>query len=196
MRDATPRQMAPPAEYTPNATSKWGDAGGTSFSRLCGCVMLTTNERAQSWMERARAKVKHRATAAAAATAGVVTEVKHGSSIDVAYHLQGDAALNTVDAFAKRQQVRKHPHVSAELERWWNAALGLARVRNPSTAALCFEDYLHIYHLLFIELLGDDYDEALACESAAEDWASDCGGSETMDEKHFYDAIFEVALWR
>ena len=131
-----------------------------------------------SWADRARARVAHRQYEAFKFAEGV----------------EGDELLNSAAAFELRALVRKDPQVASTLCLWWRVALASSRRRRADAESLMFEDYRLIYIALFRQIVGEaDYEEADAEESAFEEFASDTGSAEVMDEGQFSAAMFELA---
>lgn len=146
-----------------------------------------------TWRNKTRASIRHRKLQTEAMTA--VLEVKTAEeAAKLAYHCQGNASLNTKEAFAQRQTVRRHPLVMQELDKWWGNALKLqARQRGPLGGSLSQDSYLTIYRLMSYDLLGDEeYIEADADAEALEEWEKDGIKGKRMERDQFMNTIFEV----
>ena len=123
----------------------------------------------------------------------VVTEVGDASSLtSIPLHQQGDAALSSPEAFKLRSKLRRNMSVLASLNKWWEAALSSARVSRPEATDLSRDDYVKVYRAISVELLEEDFDEAEAEAEALEEWAKDSGNASSMEQKQFFDAIFEI----
>lgn len=149
-------------------------------------------KKAARWRDRAKATVRHRELQRASGSVLSVASV--AAAAKVAYQLQGDPELSTKSAFLARQALRRHPLILAELERWWQAALQTARQNHRAdTGKVHREDYVAVYRLLSMELLGGEIDEVECEEEALEEWHRDSVDGEVMERMNFLDAIFEGA---
>ena len=144
------------------------------------------------WGDRAKAEVRHRHLQRESSTA-VLTVESVAAAKKLAFHLQGNVDLSTRVAFAERQRNRRHPDVLKQLDRWWTAALRTAEENGramPSVSAIRKEDYLHVYRLLYVELVGsEEYDEAECDAEATDDWQRDSLDGETMERAQFLDSV-------
>ena len=87
-----------------------------------------------SWTERARARIgrrKYESLMAVAAEQGV----------------QGDEALNSAEAFAERELLKRTPVVKAVLRQWWDAVLATIRRARPDSSTLVFDECKWILRL-------------------------------------------------
>lgn len=142
-----------------------------------------------AWKDKANARVRHKALSEAIAK-GKVNVVKDDT---VAFHLQGDEALNTEEAFEERGKIRRHASVLAALDKWWLAVQQSAAAQGHPVRSMCKEQYLQIYRLLYFDLLGEeDYDEKEADAEGLDEWQNDSKDGRTMERTQFLDAIFEV----
>ena len=155
--------------------------------------MLKKKGKLASWQDSAKATVRHRALEKAS-SASVLSVESVVAARKLAYHLQGDSSLNTKSSFKQRQKLRRHPAVLAQLERWWEAATRTAVERGcHDTSRIAKEDYLTIYRLLYIILLGvDEYNDAECEMEALEEWQKDSVDGVMMERAQFLDAVFEV----
>ena len=152
-----------------------------SFARLKTSGNLMDAKTGKGWMDRARTKVgRHK-----------FEELMRSQGID------GDETLNSVEAFTKRQTLRKNRLVTEMLTVFWAVALSVAKHRphgRPNAIDLSFDDYLITYKQIYRKLVGeDDYDEAEAEDSALEEFFRDAGGMGFMSQHAFVGGIFEVA---
>ena len=158
------------------------EVGATSFA------VFLYRKKVNRWRDRAKAEVRHRELQRSGAMVSVASVV---AAQRVAYQLQGDPELSTKSAFRARQALRRHPLILSELERWWQAALQTARQNERAdTQKVHREDYIAVYRLLCMELLGE-IDEAECEEEALEEWRRDSVDGEVMERMNFLDAIFE-----
>ena len=68
---------------------------------------------------------------------GIVSEVQDEAELQaLAYHLQGDAELNTLEAFEERQKLRKSPAVVKSLSSWWETSIETVRQARPDACDL------------------------------------------------------------
>ncbi|KOO26610.1 hypothetical protein Ctob_002497 [Chrysochromulina tobinii] len=158
-----------------------------SINRVLAFARLKTNgnlmdaKKGKGWMDRARTKVGRRK----------FEELMRSQGID------GDETLNSVEAFTKRQTLRKNRLVTEMLTMFWAVALSVAKHRphgRPNAVDLSFDDYLITYKQIYRKLVGeDDYDEAEAEDSALEEFFRDAGGMGFMSQHAFVGGIFEVA---
>lgn len=103
-----------------------------------------------------------------------VLEVESHEALEaVPFHMQGDAALSSPEAFKKRKKLKRDVAVVAQLSRWWDAAIATARMSHPGTTTLSYRDYSVIYHRVSMRLLEDSYDADEAEVEAQEEWAKD-----------------------
>jgi len=68
---------------------------------------------ASRWADRARAKLRHKTSLERASTVNLVSQVAEGEEVKVAYQLQANAELNTLEAFGKETASRKRAHPAA-----------------------------------------------------------------------------------
>ena len=147
-----------------------GSGGGGGFgaqvSTLVSFAKLKSDKRRIRWGRRGRAKLKHKSAKNLLDTGNVVTELNEDDD-DVDWSLQADASLNTLDAFAQRQELRDHSLVCSELERWWLAIIACARKRDGRGAStINYSDYSKVYLMLFAELLEEEV-SCCCCRLAA-----------------------------
>lgn len=143
--------------------------------------VIKPRQRALSWAARAKARV----------VAAKIRSLGDAGSM-LAYHQQGDASVNTSDAFTKRMRLRRDDAVVDILEKWWAMIISKAQQTRPNADRLLYDDYLTLHKALCLELLGEDeYDEDEAEESAQEEWAEDSSG-DYMTRDQFMAGIFEV----
>ena len=154
---------------------------------------LAMRQRSITWLDRARAKIRQRQSQKVAGAATLFVE-DESALANISWQQQGNADLNTVEAWEQRLKLRRNPIVQQSLDAWWEMAIQSARRQRPAANALEWEDYLNFYQFLYLDLLEDDYDEAEAEEAAWEDWETDSPDGETLDKRHFVDSIFEVAV--
>eukprot|EP00966_Prymnesium_polylepis_P161077 3722321-Prymnesium_polylepis.1 len=93
------------------------------------------------------------------------------------------------DDVQKRLELRTHPHVLQELDRWWHAAL--ASFADAKASSLTVAQYEQVVRRL-MKALYDEWDEedADTARQVAEDDACGCN---CLPEELFKDAIFELA---
>ena len=103
-----------------------------------------------------KVSLRHRRQQQAAA----VLEVGDESLLDkIAFHAQGDAELNSVEALNTRQKLKRNPRIARELERWWAAALGTAHLSRADADSLIFDDWKAVYKPVYKAMTSDEYDE-------------------------------------
>lgn len=124
----------------------------------------------------------------------VITEVVEANELSsLKLHQQGDVSLSTKENFMIRQKVRRNFLVIAQLSKWWDAALLMARVEYPNASELQLHHYIHIYKQISMELLDEeDYDEGEAEAEVMEEWPSS-GDNHRMTRQELMQAVFEIA---
>jgi hypothetical protein len=111
----------------------------------------------------------------------------------LAYHRQGDEAMNSDAAIAERQRIRKERVVIAELEKCWQVVISTVRVARPDAETLSFDEYLQLSRACGRELLPEDeYDEEDVLVDALEEWDDDSGGDGSLCREDFLDSFFEL----
>ena len=137
-----------------------------------------------SWQYRAFKQKEHE----------VVTEVVEANQLDtLKLHQQGDVSLSTKANFMIRQKVRRNFLVIAQLSKWWDAAILMARLGDPNAAELHLHHYINIYKQVSMVLLDEeDYDDAEAEAEVKEEWPSS-GERHRMTRQELMQAVFEIA---
>lgn len=109
------------------------------------------------------------------------------------YWQQGDAALESADAKAKRAALRSHPRVREALKVWWDTAerCSDATSRSPG-GGLLRTTYVEHAKRCFKAMI-EQWDEAAALASADEDWQRDVHGGASLSRARFEDSMFELA---
>lgn len=157
---------------------------------------LAMRQKSLSWLDRARSKIKMRRSQKdlLAGAANLVVEDAVALT-NLSWQQQGNADLNTEEAWEQRRKLRHHPQVVRSLNGFWEMALQSARRERPNANKLGWLDYKAFHKTLYLDLLEDDYDEQEAEAAAMEDWETDSPDGETLDQRHFADSLFEVAVW-
>tara|TARA_B110001452_G_scaffold32742_1_gene25527 strand:- start:120 stop:1220 length:1101 start_codon:yes stop_codon:yes gene_type:complete len=110
------------------------------------------------------------------------------------YWQQGDAALESAEAKAKRAALRSHPRVREALKVWWDTAERCSDApasRSPG-GGLLRTNYLEHAKRCFKAMI-EQWDEAAALASADEDWQRDVQGGASLSRARFEDSMFELA---
>ena len=116
----------------------------------------------------------------------VILTVDEGQEVD--FRLQGNAELNTADAFARRKQLRRDKHVFEALHEFWTAVLRSVRTSDYERNTVNFEEYSELHKRITMTLV-DGPDEA----AIEEDWHNDLKGNSEMTRELLCDAMFELA---
>jgi hypothetical protein len=105
--------------------------------------------------------------------------------------LQGDAEMLSKENMLKRNNLKRHPRVTAVIKRFWNV---LDMVKDDEGCIL-ENPYIEMNIRLSKSLVpNDDIKEVRA--SAAEDWMRDVAGRDSMDYNCFFMGLFELAdMW-
>lgn len=127
---------------------------------------LSMRKKSITWLTRARASLKVKDAQRELLKGGSILFVQDEASLAaLSWQQQGNAELNTKEAWEQRLRLRKHPKVEKELNGWWQLALSSARLTRPHATTLSWPDYRSFYASLYKDLLDDEYDEAEAEEA-------------------------------
>ena len=86
-----------------------------------------------------------------------------------AFWAQGDASLNTADAFQRRFALRRDPIVRKSLHNLWEATLRSIQSSKKESTRLGYEGYRTLFTRVY-RVLIDEYDPNDADECIREDW--------------------------
>lgn len=107
---------------------------------------------------------------------------------------QGDATLNTEDAFNQRMELRRDPKVLEALGRWWDAVIRTAKLARPDARSMLKYEFCALYVRVCSSVLEEDeYDEEECIPAAFEEWMEDSNDGVVMERTNFLDSIFEIA---
>ena len=172
-------------------------------------MLSNSSDSPQHWNEARRAVGKSsvlsaalehtRAVQASQSAAGdVIFEVNSAEDLQgLDYNHQGDASMNTVEAWERRFALRRHTMVRAALHGWWMAIMDTLRptLLTNEQPALNKVSYVRLYHIMVRSLLamqGEQYDEHEVNNAADDDWRSDSRNG-AMTRELFMDSIFQLA---
>jgi len=127
-----------------------------------------------------------------AAAKDVVTELEaEEARADVPYWKQGNIDMYSTENISKRIALKSHPGIVEAVEKWWSV-VGEGDGAGESKREVSRRAYMRMSGAIFVALLGSDVDGP----TLVENWDADRAGSASLDEKRFFEAIFELAdVW-
>ena len=116
---------------------------------------------------------------------------RDGKSEDISMLRQGNMDFYSNDNLIYRKMLRSTKEILNILKRWWKACDAL----KEEDGTLGKRAYLAM-DVKIQKALNRHFEARKAWEIAEKDWVRDSRGENTIDEKKFYDAIFELAdMW-
>lgn len=183
----TTRSLLTPGS-TPRAyktAPKWTDV--RTFVKVGGRTRKSMHE----------ARANQEASALPDILAGVTTEVTSQEELEsLPFHMQGSVEMYKPEALMARMELRQHPGVVAELQRWWDVAMNSdARNQQQREAELVeptisYEGYVQLTLCIF-KAACSTFEKGDAEASARSDWVVDAHGGGQMTRVMFMDAFFQ-----